>query len=495
MSEVNIENGDGATDIRNEEAEKEEQFAELFEKSGALSKRLDPGQKIKCSVVSISGDFVYVDLGGKSEGVVDISEFMDENSHYNIKAGDELEVYFVAVQNGMKKLTTLVRGLSTIDLQGIRDAHEANLPVNGKVTGELKGGFEVYVGKVRCFCPFSQIDLRGSRDTSPYIGETFAFRVLEYEEEGRNIILSRRALLEEARQEQVDALKKSLEVGMEVKAKVRSIQSFGVFVDLGGIDGLIPMSELAWDRSEKPENILSVGVEVTAKIIGLDWDKDRLTLSLKAMQPDPWTTVADKYKPDMAVMGKIVRLAPFGAFVSLEPGIDGLIHVSKLAAGRRIKHPKEVVDAGQTVEVFILEVDVAKKKISLSLEQKVEKERIPLPAIGEILQGTVERVMPYGLFLKTENGVKGFIPNSEMGTPRGTNHSRMFPEGTSMEIVVTAIDEAKGKVTFSRSGVEEKVAQDEYNQYKDKVKKQEMSIGGLGSLGELLMAKFGQEKK
>ena len=495
MSEVNSENVDTASEAKNEEAGKEEQFAELFEKSGSLSKRLDPGQKIRSTVVSISGDFVYVDLGGKSEGVVDISEFADENSNYNVKVGDELDVFFVAVQNGLKKLTTLVRGLSTVDLIGIRDAFEAGLPVNGKVTGELKGGFEVHVGKVRCFCPFSQIDIRGSRDAGLYVGEIFPFRVLEYEEDGRNIILSRRAILEEERQAQVEKLKKSLEVGMEVPARVRSIQNFGVFVDLGGIDGLIPMSEVAWDRSEKVENILSQGQEITAKIISLDWEKDRLTLSLKAMQENPWVSVGERYKADMAVKGKVVRLAPFGAFVSLEPGIDGLIHVSKLAPGRRIKHPKEVVEVGQMVEVYILEVDGANKKISLSMEQKVEKEKLPLPAVGEILRGTVDRVMPYGLFLRTESGISGFIPNSEMGTPRGTNHSRMFPEGTAMEVVVTVVDGAKGKVTFSRSGVEEKVAQDEYNQYKDKVRKQETSMGGLGSLGELLMAKLGTKKE
>jgi small subunit ribosomal protein S1 len=494
MSEVNLENGEGVADNRSEESGKEEQFAELFEKSGNLSKRLEPGQKITSTVVSISGDFVYVDLGGKSEGVVDISEFMDENSNCTIKVGDELQVHFVAVQNGMKKLTTLVRGLSTVDLSGIRDAHEAGLPVSGKVTGELKGGFEVHVGKVRCFCPFSQIDLRASRESGLYVGETFPFRVLEYEEEGRNIILSRRALLEEERRAQIEVLKKGLQVGMEVPAKVRSMQNFGVFVDLGGIDGLIPMSELAWDRTEKAEDILSMGQEVTAKIIALDWERDRLTLSLKAMQADPWINVAERYTIDTAVTGKVVRLAPFGAFVSLEPGIDGLIHVSKLAAGRRIKHPKEVVEVGQMVEVYILEVDAQKKKISLSMEQKVEKEKVILPAIGEILQGTIEKVMPYGLFLNTEGGVKGFIPNSEMGTPRGTNHSRMFPEGTPMEVVVTAIDTARGKVTFSRSGVELKVAQDEYRQYRDQVKKEETSLGGLGSFGELLMAKLAEKK-
>ncbi|MBA4416298.1 MAG: 30S ribosomal protein S1 [Syntrophus sp. (in: bacteria)] len=495
MSEANVENSIQNLDSIDQESEKEEQFSELFEKSNTLSKRLDPGQKIKARVVSISGDFAYVDLGGKSEGVIDINEFMDENSTCAIKVDDEVEVFFVSVQNGLKKLTTLVRGLSTVSLAGIRDAYEAGLPVSGKVTSELKGGFEVHVGKARCFCPFSQIDLRGSRDAGAYLHETFPFKVLEYEEDGRNIILSRRALLEEERQVQLDALKKSLEVGMEVSAKVRSIQNFGVFVDIGGMDGLIPMSEVTWDRSEKVENILSIGQEVTVKIISLDWTRDRLTLSLKSMQADPWTTVAERYPADTEVRGTIVRLAPFGVFVSLEPGIDGLIHVSKLGAGRRIKHPQEVVEVGQMVDVCVIEVDPKNKKISLSMEQKNQQERPPLPAMGEIFQGVVERVMPYGIFLKTESGVTGLIPNSEMGTPRGTNHSRLFPEGTPMQVIVTAVDEGKGKVTFSRSGVEEKTAENEYNQYKDKVKKEETTASGLGSLGELIMAKFGEKVK
>ncbi len=494
MSEANLETNLTIDENKTQETEQEEQFSELFEKSNALSKRLDPGQKIKARVVSVSGDYVYVDLGGKSEGVIDVSEFMDENSTCSVKVDDEVDVFFVSVQNGLKRLTTLVRGMSTVNLAGIRDAYDAGLPVSGKVISELKGGFEVHVAKARCFCPFSQIDLRGSRDASVYVGETFPFKVLEYEEDGRNITLSRRAILEEERRAQLDTLKKSLEVGMEVSAKVRSFQNFGVFVDIGGIDGLIPMSEITWDRSERAENILSMGQEVTVKILSLDWERNRLTLSLKAMTPDPWTTLADRYPVDTIVKGTIVRLAPFGVFVSLEPGIDGLVHISKLGAGRSIKHPQEVVEVGQMIEASVVEVDAKNKKISLSMEQKVEKEILPLPAVGEILQGIVERVMPYGLFLKAETGVTGLIPNSEMGTPRGTNHSRLFPEGTAMQVIVTAVDQAKGKITFSRSGVEEKTAENEYNQYKDKVKKEEISTGAFGSLGELIMAKFGEKK-
>ncbi len=242
MTEEKLENQSIDTTSAEEMNGQEESFAELFEKDSKIPSRIEPGQKVTSTIVSISGDFVYVSLGGKSEGVIDIAEFKDEEGKIAINVGDSVESYFVAVQGGLKRLTTLKHGLSTLSLKEIRDAFEAGLPVSGKVIKELKGGFEVNVGKIRCFCPFSQIDLRGYRDTITYIGETFSFKVLEFQEDSRNVILSRRALLEEEQEAKVEVLKKQLSVGMDVPAKVRSIQSFGAFVDLGGIDGLIPIS-------------------------------------------------------------------------------------------------------------------------------------------------------------------------------------------------------------------------------------------------------------
>lgn len=475
------------------ENEPEESFALLFEKDSKRGGRLEPGQKVSSNIVSISGDFVYVSLGGKSEGVIDLAEFKDEEGTHTLTVGDEVDCYFVSVQNGLKRLTTLRYGLSTLSLRGIRDAFEAGLPVSGKVVKELKGGFEVSVGKVRSFCPFSQIDLRGFRGTETYIGETFPFKVLEFEEEGRNIILSRRSLLEEEQQRKVEELKKELKVGMEVSGKVRAVQNFGVFVDLGGIDGLIPLSEVGWGRVENIREVISIGQEVEVKIIGIDWERDRLTISLKAMQPDPFLGAEEKYPVDSVVHGNIVRLAPFGAFVNLEPGVDGLIHISKLGAGRRIKHPKEVVEVGQLVEAYVKEVDASNKRISLSMEQKAEPVTTIFPAVGDILDGTVEKVLTSGVLVKLPGGMVGLVPNSEMGTPRGTNHGRMFPAGTPFQVIVTEIDEGRNRVSLSRSGVAETLEKQELNIYMDKVQKEEQSGGSLGSLGDLLKAAM--EKK
>jgi len=472
------------------EDETEEDFEELFKESLNMPSRLEPGQKVKSVVVGISGDLIYIDLGGKTEGVVELKEFYDEAGEYHVKPGDEIEVFFVSVQNGMKRFTTITRGLSTIHLSDLRNAFEAGLPVSGKVKAEIKGGYEVNIGKVRCFCPFSQIDVRGNRDTSTYIGETFPFKILEFEENGRNIIVSRRVLLEEEQSLKRERLKESLKVGMEVKGKVKSIHDFGIFVDVGGIDGFIPLNELEWDRTKRPADVLSVGQEVDVKTIAIDWEKDRLTLSLKAMQPDPWLNAAEKYTIDSQVKGVIVRLTPFGVFVNLEPGIDGLIHISKLGAGRRIKHPKEVVEVGQWIEAYVTGIDVENKRISLSKEQMVDKEKVELPSEGETVEGIVDSVMPYGIFLKLNNGLSGLIPNSEMGTPKGTNHSRMFPQGTAITAIVTKVDLSSGKITLSRNLAGEQAANADFAKYQEQVKTDEKSTPGFGSFGELLQAKF-----
>ncbi len=471
----------------------EEDFAALFEKESPMPGRLDPGQKIKARVISISGEVVYVDLGGKSEGVIDLSEFQNEDGTHAVQEGQEVEAFFVSVQNGAKRFTTRLRGYSTLDIAGIRDAYNAGLPISGKVKASVKGGFEVSVGRVRCFCPFSQIDFRGGRDSEVYVGQTFSFKVVEFENDGRNVVLSRRVLLEEERKAEAERFRATLAVGMELKGKVRSIQNFGAFVDLGGVDGLVPASEIGWDRSQRPADVLSVGQEVTVRVIGLDWEKNRLTLSLKAMQQDPWESAAEHYTVDSQVKGEIVRLAPFGVFVNLEPGIDGLIHISNLGAGRHIHHPKEVVEVGQWVEPFVLAVDRENRKISLSLEQQ-STEEVELPEVGDVVNGVVDRVMPYGIFLKLESGASGLIPNSEMATPKGTNHSRMFPPGTKMQVIVIGADKQTRKISLSRSQVSDKVEKEEYSQYKATQAGHDKADPALGSFGELLQRHL-QEKR
>lgn len=493
MSDNNIENNAPDTEKTEVKREQEENFAAMLEQC-SISERLYPGQKVRAKVVSVSGDLVYIDLGGKSEGAVDLAEFIDKEGATLVHEGDEIEAFFVTVQDGVMILTTLVGGYSAITLNGIRDACEAGVPVNGEVKKEIKGGFEVSVGGVRCFCPFSHIDVKGGREGGVYLGRTFPFKVLEYGEEGKKIVLSRRVLLEQEKETKVEKLKERLAVGMDVAAEVKSIQKFGVFVDMGGIDGLIPLSEISWDRSVNAGDVLSIGQSIFARIISLDWERNRLALSLKAMQPDPWASAAEKYPVGSRVGGPIVRLSSFGAFVRLEPGIEGLIHISNLGAGRRINHPREVVEAGQSADVYVLSVDQQNRKLSLSMQPKVEPAKIILPAMGDILDGIVEKVMPYGIFLKMNNDLTGLIPNQEMGTPSGTDHRRMFPPGTAMQVAVIEVDSANNKVRLSRKAVLEKAAQEEFSQYSESVKNSSESSGGLGSLGDILKSKLKEKQ-
>ncbi len=476
--------------VSDEEARQSESFAELMKKDDFVPTRLQPGAKVRGKVVSISEDLVYVDLGGKTEAVVDLGEFVDGNGERRVSEGDDIEAFFVSVRDGVRKLTTLVHGYSTVQLAALRTAYEDGQPVTGEVKREVKGGFEVSVGGVRCFCPFSQIDLKGGREGGIYLGQTFSFKILEFKEEGRNVILSRRVLLDEQKQVRIEELKNRLSVGMDVTGQVSSIQNFGAFVDMGGVDGLIPLSEFSWSKTDRPQDVLSLGQEITARIISLDWENNRVTLSLKALQPDPWQNTAERYKVGAQVEGTVARLAPFGAFISLEPGVDGLVHISNLGAGRRINNPREVVEVGQKVECYILAVDPSKRRISLSMEQKREREKVKLPAVGETVHGVVEKVMPFGVFLKGTDGFTGLIPQSESGTPRGSDLSRAFAVGASLQAVVLDVDEERGKVTLSRKAAVEKTEHEEYDRFRESQRQEAKVTNGIGSFGELLKAKL-----
>jgi len=491
MSEkMSMESSVRSCDVENT-AEHEESFAALLEKSKDVPERLEPGQKVRSKIISISDDLAYIDLGSKSEGVIDVSELFDNNGDLTVKEGDEIEASFVSVQNGMKKMTTLIHGYLPAQLIEIRSAYESGLPLRCEIKREVRGGFEVAAGGVRCFCPFSQIDLKGGREGGVYLGQTFSFKVLEYKEEGGlNIIVSRRALLEEEKQDRIKRLKETLEVGTDVTAQLSSLHKFGVFVDLGGIDGFIPVSEISWERIISPEQVLSLGEKVNARVLSLDWDKNRITLSIKATQPDPWLNISDKYPSDSRVNGKIVRLAPFGAFVKLEPGVEGLLHISNMGTGRRINHPKEAVEVGQLIEIYVLSADAGQRKISLSMQPKPKPKKIDFPAVGEQVEGVIEKIMPFGIFVKMKSGLTGLMPNHEIGTSRGTDHDKMFLVGTTIELVVIDVDTVHKKIKLSRKGLMEKKEQEEVDRYKNEMKEQEKSSGSFGSFGKLLKAKM-----
>ncbi|MBU4119022.1 MAG: 30S ribosomal protein S1 [Proteobacteria bacterium] len=349
-------------------------FAEMFQETASSTKdRLRPGQKIEATVVRIAKEWIFLDLGAKSEGAVAKNEFIDGEGNLTVAEGDRVQVYFLSEKNNERLFTAKVSGGAVAG--HLDEACRNGIPVEGTVTGETKGGFEVrFSGSVRAFCPFSQMEMRRIENAEEYIGKKFAFRITKFSEHGKNIVVSRRALLEEERAQQKEALQESLAIGQTVKGIITSIRDFGAFVDIGGIEGLIPISEIAWGRIEDIHERISMGQEVTVTVLKLDWDQDRYSFSLKDSLPDPWEEISGMFSEGNIVTGKVVRLTEFGAFVTLAPGIDGLVHISKLGAGRRISHPREVVQVDDALEVKIDSVDSEKKRLSLSL---------PLPAKAE----------------------------------------------------------------------------------------------------------------
>ncbi|MCI5147598.1 MAG: 30S ribosomal protein S1 [Candidatus Electrothrix sp. AR3] len=315
--------------------------------------------------------------GGKSEGILNAAECRNENDELTVGVGDSVAVFFLAQRRGEMVFTTRI-GSGQAGTEELEQAFHSAIPVQGKVAAEIKGGFQVMVAGHRAFCPYSQIGLRRVESPDEYLEQEMAFKIIEFSSKGRNIILSARAVLEEEREQLREELKETLHEGDKVVGTVSSIRNFGAFVDIGGIDGLIPISQLAWGQIERVEDILSLGQQVEVLVKKIDWEKERISLSLKDTLENPWDKVEEKYAPASIHTGRISRLAPFGAFITLEAGIDGLLHISKLGSGRRINHPREVLEAGQDITVKIDGLDLEQKRISLVPEDytaKVEEEK------------------------------------------------------------------------------------------------------------------------
>jgi small subunit ribosomal protein S1 len=342
-------------------------FAELLSETEISRDWMQPGQKVEAVIVKITPEWIFLDLGGKSEGYLDRRELDDENSPINVKEGDRIRAYFLSSRNNEKLFTTKVGG-GEAGRTYLEDAWQSGIPIEGIVEKEIKGGFEIKIaGDIRSFCPYSQMGLKRDENSGEYCGKRLPFKIVEYGERGKNIILSRRDIIKEEQEQQKDAMKITLLEGMTVKGKITSIQKFGAFLDIGGIQGLIPISEIGWSRVGDINEHLSVGQEVEAVILKLDWEKDRVSLSLKATLADPWDDVDKKFIVGSSHKGTVLSLTKFGAFISLEPGIDGLLHISKLKANKNAKSPVQSLTEGQSLDVQIEAMDKANKRISLSL--------------------------------------------------------------------------------------------------------------------------------
>ncbi len=352
------------------EHNQESEFERLLEENLSEKRSLEPGQLIEAEIVSISEECIFLQLDGKSEGQLDTAEMIDSKGNITVKEGDKIKAFFLSGKNGIMQFTTRISGEKAEDTV-LRSAFENGIPVEGIVEKEIKGGFEVKIGESRAFCPFSQMGMRRVENPGDYAGKHLTFKITEFGEKGRNIVVSNRAILEEEHQKKVELLKESLKENMTITGTVKSIQSFGAFIDLGGVQALLPISEISRDRVEDISKVLTTGQEIEVAILKLDWKNEKFSVSMKKLLPDPWDEAASTYPKGSTHKGTVVRLMDFGAFVSLEPGLDGLVHISELKGDERINHPREAVKEGQTLEVE--KKDLKNKKKIRVKKKKIKK--------------------------------------------------------------------------------------------------------------------------
>ena len=343
-------------------SEQDEDFAALFEAS-LKAKPIEKGQTIEGTVVSIGPEVALVSVGGKSEAVIDIGELKDDEGDLDVAVGDRIQALVVSTSGGLKLSRRLALGAATA--RQLEDAFHARLPVEGKVERAVKGGYEVRIARQRAFCPISQIDIVRNTDPAQHEGRVYRFRIIEYKEGGRNIVVSRRALQEEEQKANAAEVRRSIAVGDIITGRVVSVREFGAFVDLGGVQGLLHISEMGWSRVSDPSQVVKPGDEITVKVLQVSDDREKISLGLKQLTDDPWAAVETRYRAGEIRTGKVTRAAQFGAFVELEPGIQGLIPLSEAGEGRDID-VKKVFPVGATIEVVILEVDAAARRIRLS---------------------------------------------------------------------------------------------------------------------------------
>ncbi|WP_415062820.1 30S ribosomal protein S1 [Bdellovibrio sp.] len=428
--------------ILNAKSEKGD-FENLFEAS-MKEQDFKVGDVVTGKVVEVQSDYVLVDINYKSEGLIAINEFRIVDGVREVKAGDTVEVLIDRIENenGMivlsKDKADMLRAWTDIS-----KAAENEEVIEGTVVAKVKGGLSVDIG-VKAFLPGSQIDLRPVRNMDVYLGKKFKFKVIKFNKKRGNIVLSRRALLEEERDSLRSQTLDTMAEGSIVTGVVKNITDYGAFIDLGGMDGLLHITDMSWGRVKHPSEMLNVGDEIQVKVLKYDKEKERVSLGMKQLTSDPWESVKASYPPGTKLKGKVVSLAEYGAFVELGEGIEGLIHVSEMSWTKRVKHPSQIVAVDQEVEVVVLEVDTENRRISLGMKQLQANPWVELKesyAPGTIIEGEVKSVTDFGIFIGIEEGIDGLVHISDFSWTKRVNHpSEMFTKGAKVRAVVLGVD-------------------------------------------------------
>jgi small subunit ribosomal protein S1 len=422
----------------------EETMEDLMEMYEESIKRFREGEVVNGRIIAVDKDYVLVDIGYKSEGQIRIQEFRDENGQINANLNDEIEVMVEYWDDEEERVILSKEKAAKVKVwDAIKTCYDDNGTIEGVITNRVKGGFSVDVG-VQAFLPGSQADLRPIRNLDELVGKSFPFRILKYNRKRSNIVLSRRVLLEEERESKRTQTLTAIHEGKVMAGTVKNITEYGVFVDLGGLDGLLHITDISWGRVKHPSEMYSVGDKIQVKVLHLDLEKERVSLGVKQLVPDPWTMAASKYPVGSRVNGKVVSLTDYGAFVELEEGIEGLIHVSEMSWTRKVRHPSKVVSVGEMVDAVVLDIKPDNRRISLGMKQVVPNpwdvinEKYP---IGTTIEGKIKNITDFGLFVGIDEGIDGLIHISDISWTKRIKHpNEIYKKGDLVQAIVLDID-------------------------------------------------------
>ena len=429
-----------------------ESFAELFEESFA-SQQIKPGAIITGTVVAVNDDVVLVSAGLKSEAVISIDQFQNEQGESDVSVGDEIEVALDAVENGFGETVLsrekAIRARTWIELE---KSFEKSEVVTGIINGRVKGGFTVEIDNVRAFLPGSLVDVRPVRDPAYLEGKSLEFKVIKLDQRRNNVVVSRRAVVEQEYSAEREALLESLQEGNTVKGIVKNLTDYGAFVDLGGIDGLLHITDMAWKRVKHPSEVVNVGEEIDVKILKFDRERQRVSLGIKQLGDDPWHDLARRYPPQSRLFGKITNIADYGCFVEIEEGVEGLVHVSEMDWTNKNVNPARVVQVGEEVEVMVIEIDEERRRISLGIKQCKSNPWAEFSATvnrGDKVSGQIKSITDFGIFIGLDGGIDGLVHLSDISWDiAGEDAVRNYKKGQEIEAAVLAIDSERERISL-----------------------------------------------
>ena len=414
---------------------------------------LEEGSIVKGEIVRVNDDNVLVDVNFKSEGQIPAAEFRDAAGNINVKVGDKVDVYVVRKNENEGTITLSFEKAKRMQVfDQLEDVQENNRVIKGHIVRRIKGGYTVDIGGVEAFLPGSHVDLRPVPDMDALVNQEFEFRVLKINRRRSNVIVSRRVLLEEERDSKRQDLLRTLEEGQIVQGKAKNITEYGVFVDLGGLDGLLHITDMSWKRIRHPKEMITMGQDLTLKVLSFDRENNKVSLGLKQLVPDPWQDISARFPEGKKVTGKVTNLVDYGAFVELEPGVEGLVHISEMSWTRKLRHPSQMVHTGDEVEVVILGVDGEKKRISLGMKQvrpnpwELVAEKYPE---GTVLEGVIKNITEFGMFIGIEDGIDGLIHVSDISWTKKVRHpNEIYKVGDTVQAKVLTVDQENEKFTL-----------------------------------------------